>query len=288
MTTGILLIMVGSNRLYQHWAENLVTTIRHIHPTMPIRIVTSGMYLQPRYAEGVTYVTANANHYNHAGRFAPGKIKLHMDMYSDFDRTIYLDVDGAVINDLEKAADCFGEVGIQCTARYTHEDTTWKCQWASLEQVREWYELPPTYMIPELNSSFVVWSKGEVAERFFAQARANFKEDYNGQNWGRTFPDELAFNVSFAQTGIDPMPNRTDAHWPICFNISWGGFASAGEAKAAGVAVLGLFGEMNGQFKRQYEAYDAVLGNAHKAVYGCWPMMKAYQLMRGKFVKTNR
>ena len=121
MNTGILLLLVGSNRTYQHWAENLVTSIRHYSPDLPITIVTSGMYLQPMYSKGVSYITCPADHYTDNGKFAPGKAKLHLDLYTPYDRTIYLDVDGIACGPLEDVAPKFGVV-VAVTNEFTPEE----------------------------------------------------------------------------------------------------------------------------------------------------------------------
>jgi hypothetical protein len=287
MNTGILLLLVGSNRTYQHWAENLVTSIRHYSPDLPITIVTSGMYLQPMYSKGVTYITCPAEHYTDNGKFAPGKAKLHLNLYTPYERTIYLDVDGIACGPLEDVSPMFGEIGAVSNEFTPVEADKWKCQWMSLADVRKTYTIPEGALLPEINSSLLVWTKSETTDKFFEQARANFIPAFKGRVWGNTFPDELAFNVAFAQLGLLPC-EAAGTPEPIVFNIGWKGWSTAGEAINAGVRVLGMYGETNSAFKRQYQAYDAVLSAAHKAVHGCWPPLKSHQLMKSKFIRVNK
>lgn len=89
--------------------------------------------------------------------------------------------------------------------------------WCDPAKVKEHYNLSDFNKIPQINSSFLYFEKGELAKTYF-QVASNVWNDDNIQytEYKNTKPDELCFNIASAITNI--LPHQT-TYRPIFFQF---------------------------------------------------------------------
>lgn len=134
--------------------------------------------------------------------------KINLFDRSPFDETLYLDVDGIMINNPE---DIFKEleglnIWVQPMGKgiKTHNITY---TWASNEIVWDRYNLSDETIFNTCQTSIIYFTK--EANKFFDRLKENYnnklkKEEYR-EMWGRSkqHPDELYYSVTLAQFGIE-------------------------------------------------------------------------------------
>jgi hypothetical protein len=214
VTKGIY-IFISGHESYANWAVILAASVKYYSP-LHITLLHDGLYDKIPDYERVVFdcvVKADPKHYTgNDGRFQPGKFKLYLNEYFQHDQNIFIDADSILIGDISKLFDIEKDIAIQCYAKVTHESKEWGCKWADWNYLKVMYDLPKEFVLCELNSSFIFSKRTEKANTFWKQAQANFKDDYQTK-WGTKFPDELAFDVATAQTGIDVSIGGD--HYPI-------------------------------------------------------------------------
>lgn len=220
MSQGIVLLALNKPA-YMSFAFNMALSIKANNPDIKIQLVHSAglqdsihpYMLQvfdsfTEMAREDIYVEEPATR-GPKFRFEPGRAKLNLYKYLGFDENIYLDVDGICVRDLSTLfTHCKKDIHAQIQNKFDQTADAWPCLWMPLDNVRKHYPLPDTYKLFEINSSFLFTRKGPTAERFYEQSLKNYREDIPkkdfGNGWGNRFPDELAYNIAFAQCDIDP------------------------------------------------------------------------------------
>ena len=270
--SGILLIAIGKG-VYSHWAANMAASLRYNNPDIPIAIaVDSNCKKFIPQAEMKLY-----DHVIEIETGKPGWIKLNMDLYSPFEKTMYLDVDGLCVRDIKPLFElCEGKaVASQVVGTWDETAETWTCQWMGLPDVKKTYKLPEKYNIQEINSSFMYFEKGKKADKFFKQARENYNENYK-TIWGGAFPDELAYNVATAQVGIDL---DLDMH-PINFLLY--------KEVIPDNYFIGLYGALQNQFLKTYRVYERYSTLFFSKVMGYSSPYKYHNLMKKKYILEGK
>jgi len=271
MTQGILLLCLNSN--YLGWAVNFAATIRANAPGNKIKLITNGEFVPND--ERVLFdqiQTMLPEHYqNEAGKFSPGWAKLNLDRYSDYDLTVYLDIDAVCIAPITNLFNA-GKYGFnaQVASRTKPNGKEWPCQWMPLQEVKKTYQLNSDVHLTEINSSYLCWNK--EGESVFEQARKNYLSDYKRPLWGSSFPDELAFNVALNQLAIEPE----------------GVAAIQFDPEQTNRPVLGFYG---GKFylpRRHTEKYDLQARAATVKVLGRFPRYKFSEMLKNKHVEKGR
>lgn len=286
---GVLLIAMGGN--YAQWAANMAASIRHHNPGLPIALAVdakadSFIFSHEREKLYDYIIPLSEDQYTAAGKLAPGLAKLNIYEISPFEKTIYLDVDGLTIKPLAGLFDlCEGkDVASQVNTVSTEKDETWPCQWMSLSDTRRVYSLGVSFLLPEINSSFMYWEKGDKAKSFFETAKTCFIPEYR-TTWGSSFPDELAFNVAAARTETDlAAPGLSNG--PVVFRMEPG--QNDISQLPANIYVLGLYGSRSPQFAKTYQQYDRYSNKYFVSVLGITCPYKQGQLMATKFVLGGR
>ena len=132
MTKGFLLLALGAPE-YGQWARNMAASIKY-HNDLPITLVHDGRAITGIQLDEVirhrlfdTIKVMDVADYQLNGRFAPGFAKTNLYKYTDYERTIYVDVDGLCVNNvdtlLEKAE---GMPFCSHVWNYGHKgDTSW-------------------------------------------------------------------------------------------------------------------------------------------------------------------
>jgi hypothetical protein len=279
---GYLLFLSG-NSSYGQWAKNMVNSLAHFSPEIPIAIVGDINLLPERERKHVAHaVQINPADLNDAtGRIAPGKFKLHLDKYTPFDETMYIDCDGVAIQELHSLWErCLGfDFATQVVSQTDLTNDSWPCLWLTLDKVREEFELPETGVLPEINSSILYWKNTPKAAEVWANAKANYKEHLATKHWGHSFPDELAFNVALCQANVNPDLGIA----PVQFKAKTPDFT---ELKRNHYFV-GCYGQYSTEARKTYDLYDRVVAHVEKQMYGSVTAAKAHHLMKAKFAVSK-
>jgi len=287
MKQGILLIAVGSG-IYARWAVNQAISVKFHNPDLPITLATDAnvdSYLKPKERALFDVVTIVKPEHLHdaAGKFAPGKLKLYMNEYSDYDETIYLDVDGMTIRPLAPLFElCAGnDVASQVCSIVTETATSWRCQWMSLDEVRKRYTLPEAYKLQEINASFFYFKRIEAADKFFKTAQSCYIEGYK-TFWGNSFPDELAFNVAGVIAGVDLQVPETGDNEPVIFLVK-----NPAQVDNPKTFVIGLYAGMSRPFRITYSIYDRYMKQYIKAVLKETREVQVNSMMNAKWIHNK-
>jgi hypothetical protein len=295
MNRGILLISIGHTS-YARWAHNMAVSIRAVSPTLPIHVLTDGNFPdEPFHTEVVDRVIKmDRDDCYLDGKLYPARAKLSMYKYSEFDDTIYLDVDGVVIKDLNPLFDeCTGYFQIQVNGVSTKDhDNLDASLWVKPEQIFKKYKLKEDAVIPGTNSSFMYFKKGKSAETLFNKALKNLANPIAIRElryqWGHsnTQPDELYMNIALAQVGLVPDIK------PVLY-LRKRGFGSGHndlETIQRGFYVIGCWGdatynhhEISGTGDTRSGLYNKVCIDAYKKVYGNVTFSDSFhKLIKGK------
>lgn len=142
------------------------------------------------------------------GRLDPAKAKLSLWKYSDYEETIYLDVDGCLLKELDFE---FKYFTTHVNGYLSKDDEVSDINlWVKPDILYRKYGIPETNKLPGTNSSFMAWDKKGID--VFKRALRNYENpvplDSLTYQWGKSKcqPDELYLNVALAQLGYQPEP----------------------------------------------------------------------------------
>lgn len=292
MSKGVV-IYAFKKAAYGKLAYNLAISIKHHNPNIKIAVLTDGNAFShlPDWEKSVFdhEIMIDKNDLYHNDKFSAGKAKLSGYKYFPFDHNIIVDADSICINNIEGVFDkCKNDIHAQTCSKANQDDEHWKCQWMPFKFVKEVFELPEKFDIYEINSSFMSIKKGPQSERFYEQALNNFLSNSTHpklRTWGGGFPDELAFNIAFAQLGINPAFDfqstiSNETQWPVFFSTK---FTNGWEFVINNYHFIGFFGDrfftdrsLQDQYDRFMNNYLAALGRRHN--------YKIHHLMKEKHV----
>lgn len=288
---GVTLLAIN-NITYSHWAVNMAISIRFHSPSMPINIVVDEVCKSELNSfhrslfDKIIDIEQN-DMFDKYGNFSPGKAKLSIYKYCEFDENIFLDGDGLLIKPIEGLFDCATkDVHLQVVGRYQEDDLDWKCIWMKWDDLK--LLLPEKFTIFETNTSFLYFKKGEIALKFFEQSLSNFTNDSPTHLWGRAYPDELAFNLATAQLDLDPCygteyEKKINNIFPICFDTKNKNI----DVLETECYLIGCFGGKMSRFKSLYDLYDMLIKKYCKEKYNFQNQYKSHQLMAQKHVQLK-
>lgn len=295
MSKGVI-IYAFKKSAYGKMAWNLCMSIKAVSPNIPVAIIHDGESLHHleewRKIHFDQMIFMEPEDLYHNGKFSPGKGKLSGYKYLPFDENIIIDADSICINDLNVLfARCTKNVHAQCVGVWDETAASWTCQWMGMEDVKALYELPNKFSIYEINSSFLYVRKSEEAERLYEQALKNLEKGWGNsklQTWGGGFPDELGWNVAFAQLGIHPQFEdqkdiSNDLQEPIFFSTR---FTNTWNYVYDKYYFLGYFGDRHFTDRSLQDMYDRIMTGVGRK-YGFEHHFKMHSLMREKHVTTK-
>lgn len=137
------------------------------------------------------------------GVFSPAKAKLSLYKYSEFEETIYLDVDGLLLKELDFEIKEFA-THVNGYSDLENDRTEFNL-WVTPQQAYEKYNIPKENKLAGTNSSFMAWTK--KGEKVFKKALENLSNPFQlnelRYQWGQSKcqPDELYLNIALAQLG---------------------------------------------------------------------------------------
>lgn len=295
MSRGVV-IYAFKKPAYGKFAWNLAVSIKANNPDTPVAVIAWGKALDHledwRKSWFDQVIHMDESDLFELGKFMPGKAKLSGYKYLPFDENMIIDADSICIGSLDKVWEqCTGNFHAQCVGKFTEADESWTCQWLPLQQVREAFKLSDQHTLFEINSSFMFVRKSQEAESLYEQALANYHTGRTHEKlrkWGGGFPDELGFNVAFAQCGVDPSFSiqpviSNETAWPMFFSTrfqnDWGFVYRT-------FPFIGFFGDGHFTDKSLQAQYDRIM-MGHGSRGGFLHVFKINQLMKEKHVKEK-
>jgi hypothetical protein len=212
MNKGIITIALGST-IYGKLAINLLVSIKH-NSKMPVCVI----YNESAFAGLEPYLDM----FDHKIEVECEKkdavknamiAKVRLNSLTPFYRTIYLDAD-TIICPKFKVDTWFDELeGVPFTAynnaiyKLGEKPYPYYKTWAKPKSIlRHFNLLTPLSKIPQINSSFVYFERGTISHEIFLSARKVAESGIKHEKFRGAFPDELAFNIGCALSGV--MPHR--------------------------------------------------------------------------------
>lgn len=198
MEYGVIILSLRKPA-YSMGSFNLALSIKHYNPSIHITLVSDNEhqkhYRPEHYKVFDTIKTISQHHFICDGIFQPGFAKLNINKYSSYDRTLYIDADSLVLQDIQPLFDKLkgSEFKGNVIKGYT--------QWTDEETYNSFFGIP---FGDTINSSWFYWENTRVfeqAQEFFSKG---FPQDKISPKWGLSLPDELFFNASLAKLKIDP------------------------------------------------------------------------------------
>jgi hypothetical protein len=212
MNRGILTIAVGST-IYGKLAINLLVSIKR-NSKIPVKVIynkSAFAGLEP-YLDMFDQKYEVPNNVNPVAFSMQMKVSMSLSSVNDFDQTLYLDAD-TIICPKFKVDSWFDELkGIPFTAynnaiyKLGEKPFPYYKTWAKPNDILKHFPLSKESLIPQINSSFLYWERGKVSDDVFYYAWVATLKPIKHEKFRGAFPDELAFNIGCALSGV--MPHR--------------------------------------------------------------------------------
>lgn len=196
---GVIILSLKKST-YSLGAFNLALSIKHYNPSINITLVSDGEHQKHYRPEHYTvfdhvkdinlcdYIDSN-------GLFQPALAKININKYSDYKRTLFIDADSLVLEDIQPLFDKLKG------SKFKSNVIEGYTQWTDSETFKSFFGVD---FGTTINSSWYYWENKSVfdqANKFYSKG---FSLDKVVPRWGGTFPDELFFNASIAKLKIDP------------------------------------------------------------------------------------
>jgi len=185
--------------------------------------------------------------------------KLHMDLYSPFRETMYIDSDSLVIRDLRECLPLFDarDFAVVDSHPLKKGDEDW---WVDLEYILNYFNLPS---IPRFNGGFIWFKNSQTAKEVFETARsilAQCRELRFHEIWSSGPNDEPIFSVAMAIHKIAPVADKAsvmqtpdglegDLHLDVLAGECW--FRKKGERVSPAICHLGGEWIRRKEYKRE-------------------------------------
>lgn len=207
MNRGILLMCFNS-KTYGRYAYNMAQSIRH-YTDLPIHLLADNQSLEGIDTSVFTSIDLIDFDLNEVGKIDNCAAKIKLFERSPFDKTLYLDVDGVMLNNPEELFTKFEGKTIWTQPMGTGtKDHNITYTWASNSIVWDRFKLKDDTSFTTCQTSIIYFEKNKEAKDFFKKLAINYTKklkpiEYR-EMWGRSkqHPDELYYSVTMAQMGI--------------------------------------------------------------------------------------
>ena len=213
-SVGVVLIAFGTDHYY-HMAYNLAYSIKHFNKSVQIAIYIDdrGKFDKALKAANqeqqwvFDYIEAVPEKY---GQYA--ELKLNIDKYCRFDKSLYLDVDAVCLRDIAPLLESLDSVdfAIHVNGTYKRSDGPKFAQmwWAKPDDIWNQYQLPEDATLWSVNSSVQWITKSGRSKQLYEKARKAYSNPIPVsklmKTWGNGQPDELYLNIALAESDFDP------------------------------------------------------------------------------------
>jgi hypothetical protein len=279
MSKGILLIAYGKH--YGKFAYNMAASIKactnlNIHLVCDKEAISD---IDLRFFDSVeTYNFPLSNN-----RIDPCQTKIDIYKMSPFDETLYLDVDGVCMNNLDDLFDKLKghPIYIQIMGKGGEKELINYSYWADNKVIWEHFNLSEASIYPASQTSIIYFEKGKESDSFFAKLQSNYenrldKKKYKNM-WGlsNSHPDELYYSATMAQLNILPNETIQPLFYPIVLE---------NEAKIMkDYFVLSMYGGQRMLKDYSMKLYNRLMKQVLKG-FGLSHQYDSYQLYKHKFV----
>ena len=197
MKQGVLTIAIGS-AAYQKFAANLAVSIRAVSE-LPITLLTDREPFRPELFDKVIHIAPEDAYRfvmkdGHHRGIEPGRLKLNIDRYTPYDRTIYIDADSVASKDISEIFEVHDAPFVSFLETLIPTDHPGRHKhmiWAKMTDIHEYLS---EGQMPALNSSIIVFDNR--AQNIFSRARELHSKIEKYRKWGGAAPDELYFNIA--------------------------------------------------------------------------------------------
>lgn len=219
--TGILLMCFGST--YGAYAYNMAHSIKYFCPSANIHLlcdVVSINDIDTAIFDSFEVVDFETDE---KGRIDNCMSKVKLFDRSPFDKTLYLDVDGVCINNIEGLIERLENESlyIQVIDSGKKDKEIEYSIWATNDTIWDKFNLNDDSVLPALQTSIMWFDKSKKTKEFFKKVEENYTnnrlkpEEYQYM-WGksRQHPDELYYSVTMAQLGVLPDQKLQPIYYP--------------------------------------------------------------------------
>jgi lipopolysaccharide biosynthesis glycosyltransferase len=210
-SVGVVLIAFGSAQYFQ-MAYNLAYSIKHFNKSIQIAVYIDSRAnfnkaLLPSQHWVFDFIEETSDKF---GQYA--ELKLNIDKYCRFDKSLYLDVDSIAVRDIEPLLVSLDSIdyAVHVNGKYQLSDGEKFPQmwWAKPADIWEHYKLPEDATLWSVNSSIQWITSGKQSKEIYEKARKAYKNAIPVtkllKTWGNGQPDELYLNIALAQSDFDP------------------------------------------------------------------------------------
>ena len=210
MAFGIVTIVEGD--FYARMAKALALSLNLHCPEIPKAVICSKKYIDQLNS----YYSLCIPIEKQRGTVSGFEQKLHLDFYSPFDETLYLDCDSLAYKSLNFIPKLYSEQDIGYVGKKTTNGIWYN---VSIEDLCRSFNLK--YLI-QAQGGFLFFRKRELCQKFFSLARNYHQQSltlgvpewsWRGKN---IFSDEIAIGLSLSECGIEPIEDRgTTMRYPM-------------------------------------------------------------------------
>lgn len=255
---GIILIAIG-HPYYGRMAYNLAMSIKAIERYAHITLVYTPSAIAHINQRNM-HVFDNKFPIEDASQ--PFGVKLMLDQYTPYERTLYIDADTLWVNK-KGPSDLFEKLkGVPFTGitegMYNYDDSSKSDlnarypTWADLDELATAYHLHGK--IYQWRGEFIYFEKALVTEELFSRMREVYARAHALQTvkkFAENIPDELAINVATSQCGIKPHVYKWQpTYWD---RLNGGNMADIADLQANYYAISCGSNYNGGGLKRTYD-----------------------------------
>lgn len=202
--------MCFNSTTYGRYAYNMAHSIRH-YTNLPIHLLTDKESIAGIDQSIFDSIETIDFERNEAGKIDNCFAKIKLYERSPFDKTLYLDVDGVMLNDPIGVFHILEGKNIytQPMGKGKRGDDI-SYSWASNDIVWDRFGLNEDTIFPTCQTSIIYFEKSKESKSFFKKLHFNYKNklkpiEYR-EMWGRSnqHPDELYYSITMAQFNIVP------------------------------------------------------------------------------------
>lgn len=286
-TKGVLLVAYG-DKSYGGWAYNMAQSLRYHSPSVNIHLACMPETVKDIDLSVFTTVDMAPDlPFKFNGTIDTAQAKTLLFDLSPYDQTIYLDVDGVALNDIEPYFErvfAGHSVYYQGMGQGTKADAISYMWLLSNEITWNHFGLKEDAIFTTSQTSFVAFDRSELADKFFARLKENYKnkaaDNLFAITWGPAAhqPDELYYSGTAAQLGIIP----DMAIQPVMFPREHVGPQNIGKEVVDKFLILSMWGARNLVRPWAKDYYNRLM---HKYLSSFFTphIFKAHQLYDKKF-----
>jgi len=274
VSQGVTLMAFGKPIFFE-FAFNMALSLRKHSPNVPIQLIHDHYIKElgdrANIFDVLTDISSQA--YTDNKRIQAGKGKLSMYSLLHFDETLYLDVDGVVLQDISPLFDQEQDFKIQKDAMHWVDDH---------DGVAKQYNLKKQAI--GCNSSIMFVRKSKTTKKLFADALKAIDEPFENMatEWFHGMhPDELYLGISMSKNNLADVYFET--RFPVYFQrrIDYHINKSVDDVKKD-FFVLGCYGNHRYNHRFVYDLYQRENRSNWREIIGMSPRKDIHKLMRYK------